>query len=673
MDVQENIDRSQQPAPDPAPEVAFPPYERFTLGNGIKVFLVRDPRPVITFRFLFRGGSGQDGDTPGLAEAVADQLTKGTASMSAQEFARRIDFVGGTINPGASADALSVTASGLRRHLPTILGLFASAVREPAFSDEELEKYRQEQITSLKAAKAQPEFLASRAVYRILFGETPYGAMPSEEALARLTPEMLRAYHDTWVVPENASLAVVGNVERAELEKILEDAFGNWRAGSPPAVQPPHFPERRGRRVILIDRPTSVQSSICVVGKGPMAGSEDRPKAYILNSILGAGTGLGNRLAMNLRETNAFTYTPYSYFDMNLYAGSFVAGADVRNEVTAAAVREMLHEIGRMRSEPVSADELDRNIQSAIGNFLLSVADPGTTAMRVQSIDFYSLPADYYNTLVAAYASTTADQISELAGRYLPVDDLAIVVVGRGVDIRSDLEQFGNVEVWDAELHPVVEHRAGESDLSGQELWDALLRALGGKEHLRAVGSTKLAGSVSVAVGGQALTGAIERIHALPNRQYQAINVMGMKQETFIDGRQVVQIQMGTLNQLEGEALDRELEEGHLFPEAYLEETGGRVRALGRRTINGIEADCVELLYPRGGNITYYLDTETHLPVAKESAEKGVTYFSEWRSVDGIMLPHAVTIEPQPELSFAVTDLHYELNAPVDDARFHHA
>lgn len=670
MDVQETIDRSKRPAPDPAPAFAFPPYQRFTLDNGLKVFLVRDERPLITFRMLFRGGSGLDGDVTGLADAVADQLVKGTTTMSAQEFARRIDFVGGSINPSASQDALSITASGLRRHLGTILELFAGAVRNPAFSDEELEKYRQDQLTSLKAAKAQPEFLASHAVSRVLYGETPYGAMPTEAVLTSLTPELLRAYHDAYVVPSNGSLAVVGNFTEEELRGLLEGAFGDWKIGPAPTVEPPVFPERRGRRVILVDRPAAVQSSVRVVSSGPRSNNPDRPKCYILNSILGAGTGLGNRLAMNLRETNAFTYTPYSYFDANLYAGSFVAVADVGNEVTSAAVREMLHEIRRMSSEPVPADELERNIQSAVGNFLLSISDPSTTAMRVQSIDFYGLPEDYYSRLVDAYSTTTTDEVARLAGHYLNEENLAIVVVGKSSAIAKELEEFGTVEIWDTELRPVEEATEGVYALSESELWARLLEALGGGERLRAVTSMRTVGTVTVSMGGQSMTGAIERIEALPNLHYQVVNVGGMKQESFVNEHQVAQTQMGDTQHLEGEALACELEGSHFLPAAYLEETGASTRAIGRRMVNGAETVAVELLYPMGRSFTYYLDPETFLPRAQEEPEKGVTYLSDWRSIDGVMLPHAITLEPQPGLSFVVTDIQYQLDVPVDPKRF---
>ncbi len=450
-----HIDRTKQPAPDPPPTATFPHYDQFTLRNGLKVFFVRDERPLVTFRLLVRGGNGQDGEIPGLADAVAELLTKGTASRSALQFAQQLDFIGANLNVSASPDAVSITAGGLKKHMPRILELFADAVKNPAYSEEELQKYQQEQITGLKSSKARSEFLAEYAVNKVLYGDTPYGRMPSEAGLMKLTPAMLQGYHSSFFVPGNATLAFVGDISKDELKSNLEAAFGDWKTGNSPTAKAPAFPNQKGRRIVLVDRPTAVQSAIRVLGKGPLLKDRERPMTFILNSILGGGTGLGNRLAMNLRETHAYTYTPYSTFDANLYKGHFIAGADVRNEVTDAALQEILNEVDRLQKTAVPADELDRNIQSAIGNFLMSIADPTTTAIRVQSIDFYDLPKNYYEKLVSAYGATTAKEVTRLADKYLKSDDLMVVVVGKASEVKPKLEKFGTVEVWDADLNPV--------------------------------------------------------------------------------------------------------------------------------------------------------------------------------------------------------------------------
>ena len=166
--------------------------------------------------------------------------------------------------------------------------------------------------------------------------------------LLALTPAALAAYHKAHFTPANSTLAVVGDFSVEQLRSLLESAFGDWKKGSAVKVSTPKFPQLKGRRIVLVDRPTSVQSSIRVVGRGPLYNTPERPMTTILNSILGGG-GLGDRLTMNLRETHSYTYSPFSYFAANLHQGYWIGGADVRNEVTDSALKEILHEVERIQ------------------------------------------------------------------------------------------------------------------------------------------------------------------------------------------------------------------------------------------------------------------------------------------------------------------------------------
>ncbi len=447
--VQAQVDRTRQPAAGPAPTASFPAYDEFTLDNGLRVFMVRDPRPLVTFRMMVAGGKGSDGDSPGVAEAAADLLTKGTVTRDAGAFAEEVDFLGGSIQATATDDAIDIRAAVLKSQAPRVLELFAEAVRSPAYSAEEVRKYKQEQIAGLRGQMAQAEWLADQAINRILYGDTPYGQVRSDKMIAMLTPESIMSYYKTYVVPGNAMLAVIGDYSVDELRTQLNAVFGDWATGSVPTSARPIFPERRGRRIVLIDRPSSVQSSVRIIGDGPVFSDPLRPKTTILNSILGGGST--GRLYMNLRETHGYTYGAYSGFDANRYGGHFVAAADVRSAVTDSAIIQIMNEIALMQTTEVSRREFDRTIQSAEGKFLLSVADPNITAQRILFTRQYEMPKDYYKDLLGVYRSTSPRELSELARRYLRVEDLSIVVVGKASEIKPQLEKFGTVEVWMAD------------------------------------------------------------------------------------------------------------------------------------------------------------------------------------------------------------------------------
>jgi predicted Zn-dependent peptidase len=168
------------------------------------------------------------------------------------------------------------------------------------------------------------------------------------------------------------------------------------------------------------------------------------------------GGGFSGRLFQNLREKNGWTYGAYSVFDMRRFGGAFQASAEVRNEVTAPAIKETLVEMGRLRDEPVPETELELQRQYNVGNYLLSLENAARTAQRVQDIDLYGLPADFYKRYATRMASVKPSEVQALAKRYLNLQNTAIVVVGEAKQVAPELEKLGKVVVYDTTLKPVV-------------------------------------------------------------------------------------------------------------------------------------------------------------------------------------------------------------------------
>ncbi|MBC8146172.1 MAG: insulinase family protein, partial [bacterium] len=418
-------------------------------------------------------------------------------------------------------------------------------------------------------------------------------------------------------------------------------------------------------------RPTSTHSSIRVLGRGPLYTTAERPKTSILNSILGGG-GLGDRLTMNLRESHSYTYSPFSYFSANLHQGYWIGGADVRNDVTDSALKELLFEVERIAREDVTAEELNRHVQSSTGRFLMSIAEPNVTAERVQFIDFYGLPKDYYNRLPSIYASTTASDLRQLAARYLASDDLAIVVVGKASDVKSKLEPFGKVEVWDVELNPVPTGAGASVGMAAEEVWAKMIDARGGKRKMQAVTSVRSTSPIEI-VGAmpEPITGTLTMTGAAPNKTYMGIDVKGMKfLELYGNGVRVVQKSMGQSQIMEGEELSKALEGARLLKEAWVQEMDAKLGVRKGKKIDGKETLALEITFPKSGLTTYYLDPATYLPVRTESADGEVMLYHAWADIgEGVKLPTSMTVEQGP-VSIKATNFSHEVNVKIDDATF---
>lgn len=451
-----DIDRTKKPEADPAPAASFPDYRTVTLSNGLKVFVIEDDRkPTVTFRMIIRSGSIADGDKKGAAGFVAGLLNRGTEKRDAATFAIETDSIGVKIEASGGQDAISIAAGGLTKYTDRILDLFSDAVLHPAFAAPQFARIQRQTLSALEAEKQQPSSLAEKLAGKVVYGSFPYGSYLKPEDVTAIQREDLVAFHKASFLPNNASLAIVGDVKADTILPLIEKTFGSWQKGDVPAPKLPEVPKLQGLTIHLVDRPGSVQSNIIVLSDAPPRNNPDLPELNVVNATLGGG--FSGRLFQNLREKHGWTYGSSSAFDYKKLAGNFQATAETRNEVTGPAVAEILKEITRIRDEPAKEEEIALQRQYNVGNYLLSLENTARTAQRVQDIDLYGLPADFYKTYAKRMSVVTPAQVSELAKKYLTTENVAIVVVGEAKEIKPELDKIGKVVVYDQELKPVTQ------------------------------------------------------------------------------------------------------------------------------------------------------------------------------------------------------------------------
>ena len=451
-----DIDRTHAPAPLPEPKSSFPDYKQVILPNGLKIFVVENHRePTITFRLLVKAGDAFDGSRLGLVDTMASLLNRGTTKRTATQFAEETDFLGASVEAGSGPDSVEVSASGLTKDVPKLLDLFTDAALHPVFPEDELAKQKRQSISALVEGKQRSSTLAAKLRGKLLYGsDHPYGAYPTEESLGGLQRDALVKFHDEYFSPDNATLAVVGDVRTDEIVPLVEKAFADWKVAATDAARQPTFPPLpavpKGITVHLVDRPGSVQSNILVCGRGVARDAHDVPELGVLNSILGGGSS--GRLFLNLRERNGYTYGAYSSFSSNRVAGIFSVSAEVRNAVTVPAIEEIFNELKRIGTQPVQDPELGMHRVYLAGNYLLSLESALRTAERVQDIDLYKLPVDYFKTYVSRVEGVTPETIKTLADAHLDPNTMTVVVVGEAKEIRTALEKIGPVTVYDTDL-----------------------------------------------------------------------------------------------------------------------------------------------------------------------------------------------------------------------------
>jgi len=449
-----DVDRTKKPEPGPAPAAAFPDYVTKTLPNGLKIFVIEDDRkPTLTLRLILKAGDAFDGDKPGTADFVAGLLNRGTDKMDADAFAKAIESIGAALEASSGADAISVGTGGLVKYTDQMLDLFADAVLHPAYPQEQFKKEQRRTLSALEASKREPSALAGKLMSKVLFGTHPYGNVATPETVMRITRDDLVAFHKTWFAPNNASLAIVGDVKAADILPKIEKVLGGWEAKKLPVAKTEAVKPLEGLTIHLLNLSPSVQSNIIVTHLAPPRKFPDLPELNVVNSTLGGG--FSGRLFQNLRESHGYTYGSSSAFGYNADAGYFQATAETRNEVTAPAVTEILAEMKRIADTPVNEKELALQRQYNIGNYLLSLENAGRVASRVQDIWLYDLEPDFYKTYATRMAAVTPEKAQELAKKYIHTDNVAIVVVGEADQIRADLAKLGKVIEYDTDLKVV--------------------------------------------------------------------------------------------------------------------------------------------------------------------------------------------------------------------------
>ena len=432
------------PRPLDARPVKFPPYEIRKLANGLQVVLVsHHEQPAVSVRMLVRAGAAQDPKGKmGVAMLTAALLDQGAAGRSAEQIADAIDFVGGILGTGAGTDLTYVNAVVMKDSLPLALQLMSDVVRRPTFAQEEIERQRQQALSGLQVAAEDPDSVASQVIDRLIFGFHPYGlpGTGTAESLAKLTRQDFVEFHQQYFVPNNALVAVVGDISADEAMAGLEKAFGDWQPREVPVFKPTEPPQPT-KRVIVIDRPDAVQTEIRVGQLGIPRKHADFLVMDQAVKILG-GEG-ANRLQQVLRSQRGLTYGASADLETYKAAGAIVAETDTRTEATAEVLRVTVDEFYRLQRERVYDGELEGAQAYLAGHFPLTIETPDAIATQVLNHLFYELPLEELQTYPDRVRSVSPEDVQRAARSYMRPDRLAVVLVGNADAFVKDLPGVG--------------------------------------------------------------------------------------------------------------------------------------------------------------------------------------------------------------------------------------
>lgn len=449
-------------APAPAKELAMPAYgkdkpipvpkiTKSTLKNGLTVWVVpRKGLPRVDYVLAVRGaGFAADAPgTPAFANMLAGLLNEGTDKRDSRAIAEAAQGMGGSVAASATSDGIIVSANALLSHSAPMMQLLAEVARTPSFPESEVKLAKANALQSLRVSETQPTFRAERAISRAVYGEHPYSrTTPTVEAINAVTQDMLRSEHAKRMRPDHALLVITGPVKEADALKLAEQAFGDWKASGPSIADTAPAPGAAKPARILLQRDGSVQSTLRLGSPGIAASAQDQIPLRLASTILGGG--FSSRVNINLREAKGYTYGASAGARLNRAGGSIIGGADVRNEVTGAALNEFFSEYKRIGSELVPAKEMEMNKRYVAGGYMISNQLQRAVAGTLASNWLVGLPAEFLGEYVPRILKVTPEQVRDVSKKYYAPENQSIVVVGDQKAVGEQLKAFGEFTVTD--------------------------------------------------------------------------------------------------------------------------------------------------------------------------------------------------------------------------------
>ncbi len=687
--AQVKIDRSTAPAPGKAPNINIGTPAKFTLDNGLKVFVVENHKlPKVSFQLTVNMDPVLEKGHVGLSDMMGDMLSAGTTTKTKAQIDEEIDFIGASI----STYSTGFYASSLTKHSDKVLNIASDILLNPAFPEEELEKKKKRSLSNLKSLSTNADAIAARVGGVLKYGKDhPYGEVQMKSDVENITIDACKKYYKTYFRPNISYLVIVGDITVDNAKKLTEKYFGSWEKAEVPShkYEMPESP--KGVRVAFVNKPGAVQSVVQVIY--PLdykIGAPDAAKVSVMSNIFGGA--FSSYLNANLREDKGYTYGARGGVSPDRMVGSFRANASVRNEVTDSAVTQFIYEMNHIRDEKVSQEDLDRIKNNMNGGFALSLENPKTIARFALNIERYQLPEDYYQNYLSRLQAVNVTDVQLAANKYVDPANCIILVVG-DKDLADKLTKFdsdGEIEFYDmnGEVKVQKEAKPLPEGLTAEQVINDHVFAITGmsnmkkiKKKISKIKDITTVMTMDMEAQGQTMSLEAVNMEKAPNMSKTEIKMgaMVLHKEVF-NGAAGGSESMGAgKTTYDAETVASKAVEETMFKELKYAELGYKLELQAIEEVGEREAYKIAITDP-SGNVEYqFFDLETKLKIYAMSTEEGpdgaeMTITSEigdYKEVNGIKFAHKrLTSQGPQQMEFTVKEIKVNSKLKADEFKW---
>lgn len=455
--------RATQPAPKPIADVKIPGIERFTLANGVEVFLVQQ-KTLPTVSMFFEWDFGEIDDPKGKAgvsSLCSDLLDEATADKDKPSFAAAQDDHAVSVSAGSGTENTYVSVRALRRELGPALDLAAEMLLEPGLRGDDFDRLKQQEKAWIEQSKGSAGPIAYRLFDSLIWGAShPYGKIETNKSVDAVSLADCKKW-TAKLKPEGARLWVVGKITEAELRAELEPRLASWKGKAPKPAKIPAAKPAKGT-IYFVHVDGAAQSQILVGHPGPERTADDYEATLLMAQILGGS--FSSRINMNLREDKGWAYGARAGFGYNRGGSSFSAGSSVVADQTGPALVEIAGEITRMRGTEPTAEEIQREKEFQLLAMPADFATATRTLYAFRGLERFGLPLDWHVGYQERLRGVDIAAVKASAEKHLQASDHVVLVVGDGRVVLEQLDKVaatelfggGGLQYLDADGNPIA-------------------------------------------------------------------------------------------------------------------------------------------------------------------------------------------------------------------------
>ncbi|MDB5020414.1 MAG: hypothetical protein JWQ28_1541 [Pedobacter sp.] len=675
--VAQKLDRSQKPKPGPAPTITIADPVIYKLANGITVLVVENHKlPKVTATYSIDAGPITEGSKAGVITIMGGMLNEGTTTKTKAQFDEAVDLLGADVNVSGSGGS----TSALTRYFDNAFMLMAEALRHPSFPQASFEKLKSQAITGLKSTERSATAISARVVNAISYGtKNPMGEFSTEKSISGLTLNDVKAAYSKYVTPSRGYLTFVGDIKPEAAKALAMKAFGDWQGNKLALPVIPKASNTAKTEIDVIDLPSAVQSEITVANLIDLPlSSPDYHAVLLANELLGGGSDA--KLFRNLREKHGFTYGAYSSAGSGRFQSKFSATAAVRNEKVDSAVVEFMKEINVMRTEKVSAEDLQNAKNLYNGSFALGLENPARTAAFASNILINNLPKDFYRTYLQKINAVTPDDILRVSKKYFGHDNARVIVVGKQETVLPGLSKLGYpVKLYDSYANPVTATAttaAAGPKKTATEVISKYISAIGGEAELKKVNSIEQIADFEVQ--GQKLAANMKQL--APNLESNEISMNGtaVMKDVFNGTTGTKSQGPSKIQYTPAEIAEKKAKKG-IFEQLYYG-ADSKVEVAGTVKVGTADAYKLNVTSAAGLKKTEYYDVNTGLLLKEErtvkqnGADLTITVeYGDYRKAGNILLPYKMNQSvqtPAGAQEFVITIKEIKINSGLKPTDF---